>query len=153
MNRIDFSDVGLLLQADALEGLRALPDHCAHVCVTSPPYYGLRDYGVEGQMGLEGSVPEYLAAMVRVFREAARVLRPDGTLWLNMGDSYAADSGPQPPADVVLDPFMGSGTTALTALEEGRRFIGIELNPKYVKLSAARINNALQQGIQTKLEI
>ena len=58
-----------------------------------------------------------------------------------------------PPAGVVLDPFMGSGTTALTALEEGRRFIGIELNPKYVKLSAARINNALQQGIQTKLEI
>ena len=47
MNRIDFSDVGLLLQADALEGLRALPDHCAHVCVTSPPYYGLRDYGME----------------------------------------------------------------------------------------------------------
>ena len=153
MNRIDFSDVGLLLQADALEGLCALPDHCAHVCVTSPPYYGLRNYGVEGQMGLEGSVPAYLAAMVRVFREAARVLRPDGTLWLNMGDSYATDSGPQPPADVVLDPFMGSGTTALTALEEGRRFIGIELNPKYVKLSAARINNALQQGIQTKLEI
>lgn len=131
MNRIDFSDVGLLLQADALEGLRALPDHCAHVCVTSPPYYGLRDYGVEGQMGLEGSVPAYLAAMVRVFRETARVLRPDGTLWLNMGDSYAAE----------------------TALEEGRRFIGIELNPEYVKLSAARINNALQQGIQTKLEI
>ena len=153
MNRIDFSDVGLLLQADALEGLCALPDHCAHVCVTSPPYYGLRNYGVEGQMGLEGSVPAYLAAMARVFREAARVLRPDGTLWLNMGDSYATDSGPQPPADVVLDPFMGSGTTALTALEEGRRFIGIELNPKYVKLSAARINNALQQGIQTKLEI
>ena len=153
MNRIDFSDVGLLLQADALEGLCALPDHCAHVCVTSPPYYGLRNYGVEGQMGLEGSVPAYLAAMVRVFRETARVLRPDGTLWLNMGDSYATDSGPQPPADVVLDPFMGSGTTALTALEEGRRFIGIELNPKYVKLSAARINNALQQGIQTKLEI
>ena len=68
MNRIDFSDVGLLLQADALEGLRALPDHCAHVCVTSPPYYGLRDYGVEGQMGLEGSVPEYLAYMSAVIR-------------------------------------------------------------------------------------
>ena len=98
MNKIVFSDVGLLLQADALEGLRALPDACARVCVTSPPYFGLRDYGVEGQIGLEGSVPAYLAAMVRVFREAARVLRPDGTLWLNMGDSYATDSGPQPPA-------------------------------------------------------
>ena len=54
MNRIDFSDVGILLQADALEGLRALSDHCAHVCVTFPPYYGLRDYGMEGQMGMEG---------------------------------------------------------------------------------------------------
>ena len=72
MNRIDFSDVGLLLQADALKGLRALPDHCAHVCVTFPPYYELPDYGVEGQMGLEGSVPMYLAAMVRVFRKAAQ---------------------------------------------------------------------------------
>ena len=58
-----------------------------------------------------------------------------------------------PPAGVVLDPFMGGGTTALTALEEGRRFLGIELNPEYVLLSAARINNALRQGIQTKLKI
>ena len=72
MNRIDFSDVGFLLQADALERLRALPEHCVYVCVTSPPYYGLRDYGVKGQLGLEGSVPAYLAAMVRVFREAAK---------------------------------------------------------------------------------
>ena len=320
MNKIVFSDVGLLLQADALEGLRALPDACARVCVTSPPYFGLRDYGVEGQIGLEGSVPEYLAALVSVFREVARVLRPDGTVWLNMGDSYAADSGPQPPAGtrnkqghtsrrvpkgfknkdllgipwrlafalqedgwylrsdivwykpnampesvhdrptraheylfllarqekyfynasaiaevctadkgnarsfrgggvytanaayensceksrethgnvmnesgvrnkrdvwpvatahfdgahfatfpaelirpcilagapmngVVLDPFFGSGTTGLTALQEGRRFIGIELNPEYVQLSAARINDAFRQGVQTKLEL
>ena len=58
MKQIVFSDVGLLLQADALDGLRALPDACAQVCVTSPPYFGLRDYGVKGQMGLEGSVPE-----------------------------------------------------------------------------------------------
>ena len=72
MNRIDFSDVGFLLQADALERLRALPEHCVYVCVTSPPYYGLRDYGVKGQMGLEGAVPAYLAAMVRVFRKAAK---------------------------------------------------------------------------------
>ena len=97
MKQIVFSDVGLLLQADALDGLRALPDACAQVCVTSPPYFGLRDYGVKGQMGLEGSVSEYLAVLVNVFREVARVLRPDGTVWLNMGDSYAADSGPQPP--------------------------------------------------------
>lgn len=54
---------------------------------------------------------------------------------------------------MVLDPFFGSGTTGLTALQEGRRFIGIELNPEYVQLSAARINDALRQGVQTRLEL
>ena len=57
--------------------------------VTSPPYWGLRDYGVDGQMGLEGTPEEYVAGMVDVFREVRRVLRDDGTLWLNLGDSYA----------------------------------------------------------------
>lgn len=59
-----------------------------HTCVTSPPYYGLRDYGVEGQIGLEQTPEEYVASMVEVFREVHRVLRDDGTLWLNIGDSY-----------------------------------------------------------------
>ena len=58
-----------------------------------------------------------------------------------------------PMSGVVLDPFFGSGTTGLTALQEGRRFIGIELNPEYVQLSAARINDALRQGVQTRLEL
>jgi DNA modification methylase len=65
-----------------------LPDASAQCCVTSPPYYGLRDYGVAGQIGLEASVDEYVAEMVAVFREVRRVLRDDGTLWLNLGDSY-----------------------------------------------------------------
>jgi DNA modification methylase len=59
-------------------------------CVTSPPYFGLRDYGHEGQMGLEPTPDEFVAGMVEVFREVRRVLRDDGTLWLNIGDTYAA---------------------------------------------------------------
>jgi len=85
------------LQGDALELLRTLPPESVHTCVTSPPYYNLRDYGVEGQIGNEGSVEEYLQALVAVFREVRRVLHPNGTLWVNVGDSYATKSGNQPP--------------------------------------------------------
>lgn len=74
---------------DALETLRSLPDGIAQMCVTSPPYWGLRDYGVDGQLGLESTPEEYVTRMVEVFREVRRVLRDDGTLWLNIGDSYA----------------------------------------------------------------
>ena len=73
---------------DALETLKQLPAESVHCCVTSPPYYGLRDYGVEGQIGLEQTPDEYIAKMVEVFREVRRVLRSDGTCWINIGDSY-----------------------------------------------------------------
>lgn len=66
-----------------------LTDGSIQTCVTSPPYFGLRDYGVDGQIGLESSVEEYVQALVAVFREVRRCLRDDGTLWLNLGDSYA----------------------------------------------------------------
>ena len=82
-----------ILVGDVRERLRDLPDDSVHCCVTSPPYYRLRDYGVPGQIGLEPTLAEYLAAMVDVFREVRRVLRPDGTVWLNIGDSYARDPG------------------------------------------------------------
>ena len=75
---------------DALEVLLELPDASVHCCVTSPPYWGLRDYGVNGQVGMESSPQEYVGKMVAVFREVRRVLRDDGTLWLNLGDSYCA---------------------------------------------------------------
>lgn len=75
---------------DALALLREMPDKCVQTCVTSPPYWGLRDYGVAGQLGLERTPEEYVAHMVEVFREVRRVLRDDGTLWLNLGDSYCA---------------------------------------------------------------
>jgi len=76
-------------RGDALELLRRLPDECVQCCVTSPPYWGLRDYGVAGQMGIEKTLAEYVSKMVAVFEEVRRVLRKDGTLWLNIGDSYA----------------------------------------------------------------
>lgn len=77
-----------LHQGDCLEVLKRLPDNSAQTCVTSPPYWGLRDYGVNGQLGLEKSPQEYVENLVNVFREVRRVLKDDGTLWLNIGDSY-----------------------------------------------------------------
>jgi DNA modification methylase len=75
---------------DCLEVLRTIPDGSARMCVTSPPYYGLRDYGVDGQIGLEATPDAFVAKMVEVFREVRRVLADDGTCWLNLGDSYAS---------------------------------------------------------------
>lgn len=74
---------------DCLEGLKQLDDNSINTCVTSPPYWGLRDYGVDGQLGLENTPEEYVEKLVKVFREVKRVLKDDGTLWLNLGDSYA----------------------------------------------------------------
>lgn len=80
-----------ILQGDCRDVLGSLADGSINCCVTSPPYFGLRDYGVEGQLGLEPTPDEFVSAMVEVFREVRRVLRDDGTLWLNLGDSYAND--------------------------------------------------------------
>lgn len=78
---------------DCLSLLSLMPDQSVHCCVTSPPYFGLRDYGVDGQIGLEETPEAYVARLVDVFREVRRVLRDDGTLWLNIGDSYAGYHG------------------------------------------------------------
>lgn len=257
-----------LIAADARDALRELPVAVFQTCITSPPYWSLRDYDVPGQIGLEPTLDEYLNSLVAVFEEVGRVLRPDGTLWVNIGDSYtsggrkwrapdkknpvramdvrpatpnglkpkdlvgvpwrlafmlqaagwhlrsdiiwekpncqpesvkdrptrsheylfllsksekyayhaSAVRGPNdrnlrtvwqihtqafagahfatfPPAlvqrcialttssdDLVLDPFVGSGTTAEVALKMGRRFVGIELNPQYVKIAKGRLN-------------
>lgn len=74
---------------DVREVLATLPDASVNCVVTSPPYFGLRDYGHEGQIGLEATPDDFVAAMVAVFRDVRRVLRDDGTLWLNLGDSYS----------------------------------------------------------------
>lgn len=80
-----------IIIADVLDGLRTLPDESVQCVVTSPPYFGLRDYGIHGQLGLEKTPDAYITNMVAVFAEVRRVLRKDGTCWLNMGDSYAND--------------------------------------------------------------
>lgn len=78
-----------IITGKAAETLRLLPVCCCSTCVTSPPYYGLRNYGKDGQIGLEETPEEYTRRLVEVFREVRRVLKDDGTLWLNIGDSYA----------------------------------------------------------------
>ncbi|WP_122613979.1 DNA-methyltransferase [Pseudomonas viridiflava] len=87
------SQLHQILVGDCIDMMRTLPDESVHTCVTSPPYYGLRDYGVEGQIGLEETPAEFIARLVDVFREVRRVLRTDGTTWVNMGDSYATGGG------------------------------------------------------------
>jgi len=79
-----------LITGDCLEELRKLPDQSVHTCITSPPYWALRDYGIDGQIGLEATMAEYVQNLVSVFREVRRVLRIDGTLWLNAGDSFVS---------------------------------------------------------------
>ena len=80
-----------IFTGDCLQVLSSLPCGSVNTCVTSPPYFGLRDHGVDGQIGLEGTPEAYILRLVKVFREVRRVLRNDGPLWLNLGDSYAKD--------------------------------------------------------------
>lgn len=261
------ADESAVLLGDALELLESIPDGTFQSTITSPPYWSLRDYGIEGQIGGESSIDEYIENLVALFEEVRRATRDDGTLWLNLGDSYtsggrtwrapdkknpirAMDVRPptpdglkpkdligvpwrlafalqqagwylradviwhkpncQPesvkdrptraheylfllskserykydpnavrgpndrnlrtvwdvktkpyrgahfatfpvdliepsvllttsPGDLVLDPFLGSGTTGLVALKERRRFVGIELNPEYISIAENRI--------------
>ena len=84
-------ELDTILCGDSLNMLKALPESSVHCCVTSPPYYGLRDYGMDAQIGQEATPEEYISRLTAVFREVRRVLRPDGTLWVNIADSYGAD--------------------------------------------------------------
>ena len=77
-----------LLHGDALEVLRNIPNESIQTCVTSPPYYGLRDYGIDGQIGIEETPEKYIDRLIDIFREVKRVLHNDGILWINIGDSY-----------------------------------------------------------------
>lgn len=94
------------IQGDVFEKLKEMPSESVDCVITSPPYWGLRDYGVEGQLGLEKTPEEYVAKMVEIFHEVARVLKKTGTLWLNLGDSYAG-SGRGRDADGTWNPGKG----------------------------------------------
>lgn len=78
-----------IIEGDCIKGMATLPDGSVHTCVTSPPYWGLRDYGHDDQIGMERTPDQFVENMVNVFREVKRVLRDDGTVWLNLGDTYA----------------------------------------------------------------
>ena len=99
-----------IFQGDSLIVLKSLDDESVNCCVTSPPYFGLRDYGADGQIGLEETPEKYVAKLVEVFAEVRRVLRNDGTLWLNLGDSYCGTGT-----------GTGTGTQASSTLQGGKK--------------------------------
>jgi DNA modification methylase len=114
-----------ILTGDCRQRLAELPDQSVHCCVTSPPYFGLRDYGHAGQMGLEPTPDEFVAGMVEVFREVRRILRDDGVLFLNIGDSYAGGSFAQDGIRCALP-----GTDKNKATRHGKRGAVDGIKPK-----------------------
>ena len=112
--------------ADCRETMRGLPEQSVHTVVTSPPYFGLRDYGTgDAQIGLEGSPEKFIESLVEVFREVRRVLRDDGTLWLNLGDSYASGAGGGPSDEIAADDHLRRNRT-----ERGSAPVTSGLKPK-----------------------
>jgi DNA modification methylase len=135
-----------VLVGDCREVLPGMEAGSVHCCVTSPPYYGLRDYGVEGQIGLEPTLAEYIATLVGVFREVRRVLRDDGTIWLNIGDSYCSHD----PGDRRDGEFLNPGGRQSEASRGARNKAGtfargqFGLKRKDLMMVPARVAIALQ---------
>jgi len=135
-----------ILVGDCIDMMRTLPDKSVHTCVTSPPYFGLRDYGVDGQIGLEETPGEFIARLVEVFREVRRVLRDDGTVWVNMGDSYASNAGGYDETGsrgTTSCPSIGKGTMA-AVVKNRRRTPATGLKPKDLMGMPWRLAFALQ---------
>lgn len=88
IDEVNFEQANFLINGEALDALKKLPDSLVQTVVTSPPYYGQRDYGKEKQIGIEESADEYINRLLEIFEEVKRVLKEDGTLWLNVGDKY-----------------------------------------------------------------
>lgn len=135
--------VNQILNMDSLAYLKSLPSNSVHCMITSPPYWGLRDYGVDGQIGLEETLQEFIARLVELFREARRVLRDDGTLWVNMGDSYAGThngySGDDRPSN--SNGSISSNNAQRTVIQKNT--IGDGLKPKDLMMQPARLAIAL----------
>lgn len=125
---------------DCRDVLRSLPAGGAQMCVTSPPYFGLRDYGVDGQIGVESTPDQFVAAMVEVFREVFRVLADDGTLWLNLGDSYNNFRSQKGLGQAVHSRDNLNGKPAITS--GGRGCLGFK--EKDLMMIPARVAIALQ---------
>lgn len=118
-----------IITGDSRATLATMPDCSVHCVVTSPPYWGLRDYGVDGQMGLEKSPAEFVAGMVAVFREVRRVLRNDGTAWVNVGDSYAGSGKGGNPPDSPHQATNAGSIVGQTARDAARTMLaGMDRN-------------------------
>jgi len=138
---------------DCIEVMKTMAEQSVQCCVTSPPYFGLRDYGNDGQIGLEETPEAFVAKLVEVFREVKRVLADDGTLWLNLGDSYAGSGGksqPQPDASGGLsNKKLGTrgkqGSSASYGGFERPNTLGNGLKPKDLIGIPWRVAFALQQ--------
>lgn len=131
-----------VIVGDCLKGLHELPDKSVQCCVTSPPYFGLRDYGSEGQIGLEETPAEYIDKLVSVFREVWRVLRDDGTVWLNIGDSYAGGGGFAPNAPSTAFSKSGKYGARGAAMKSAGKVPGAK--SKDLLMIPARVALALQ---------
>jgi len=128
-----------LYTGDAKDTLASLPAESVQTCVTSPPYWGLRDYGEDGQLGLEETPEEYVRKLVDVFREVRRVLRDDGTVWLNIGDSYANSTGSGPQGST------GDRATRTYTASEATPKMGQNLKEKDLCMIPSRVAMALQE--------
>lgn len=134
-----------ILTGDCRDVLKTLPDQSVHCCVTSPPYFGLRDYGHEGQIGLEQTPDAFIERMVTVFREVRRILRDDGTLWLNLGDSYAGSGrGGNPEAGTKQGTNRGSQSVGVLY---GRKHEAAESERSRIKSQNAAL---ISSGIKPK---
>lgn len=129
---------------DCLKLLRAMPSESVQCCVTSPPYYGLRNYGMDGQMGLEETPTQFIDNMVVAFREVRRVLRPDGTLWMNMGDSYAGSWGAHGRDDMGIGVSAISQRQAMASQRKAKVVNHDEYKPKDLMGMPWRLALALQ---------
>jgi DNA modification methylase len=114
-----------IIIGDCIESMKMLPDACVSMCVTSPPYFALRDYGCDGQIGLEATPEEFIARLVEVFQQVKRILHPTGTAWVNMGDSYAASgkdrTNEQATANSTLQGGLGG---QLSILKQQSKIVG-----------------------------
>ncbi|KPG72873.1 DNA-methyltransferase [Pseudomonas libanensis] len=133
-----------VLIGDCIESMRMLKDQSINTCVTSPPYFGLRDYGMAGQIGLEETPAEFVGRLVEVFREVRRVLRNDGTVWLNMGDTYASIAGGYAPGGSAGKHDMVSQATRGAVLRGMRRSPPMGLKQKDLMGIPWRLAFALQ---------
>ena len=127
---------GKLYNMDCLEMLRQMPENSIDWCITSPPYWGLRDYGVDGQLGNESTPEEYVNKMVEVFREVKRIMADDGVLFLNLGDSYANSGISQPQRD--------------TSGGFGGKDKGTRGEQGYANASGSGVSKSIPAGLKTK---